>query len=470
MLPQARTIVSNGRTIDATATVLALPLAAAFGWAMVNRQTFAMLPAAALAGLPFLLSARFRFLFVIFGTIFVFGGSDELTTQKLLYLFGLVGAAAGALLQLDRHLTTPAARAVRPFLFASVVFAGLIVISGPVSVVLNDTPPRDWMRDVTPYAFIVTVPLFALDGYRAFGRRTLDLLIAAAGLLGALSFAVVWLNQRGIAKLPLEFLGFPTVLLGGALFAYGISAVLQRRRIQIRWLVLPAVVFALLVATGTRSSFVLAAAPLAVVFGSTKRFARRSARLAVAVPILALTIFFGTQSVLRGLNANEDVFRQRLALFSQSASETDRSYQVRVASTKAAWRDFTASPLFGQGPGTPIEWVDYFGRTHAEAYVDSPVGYLAKFGLGGVVALLALVGAFFAVLRQISRANGGPTVASLALLGYGGIVAAYAVLQVALEDKGFAVGLILLMAIALRDTFGDADVAPFTPRPDSPSA
>jgi hypothetical protein len=61
-------------------------------------------------------------------------------------------------------------------------------------------------------------------------------------------------------------------------------------------------------------------------------------------------------------------------------------------------------------------------------------------------------------------------VASLALLGYGGIVAAYAVLQVALEDKGFAVGLILLMAIALRDTFGDADVAPFTPRPDSPSA
>jgi hypothetical protein len=83
--------------------------------------------------------------------------------------------------------------------------------------------------------------------------------------------------------------------------------------------------------------------------------------------------------------------------------------------------------------------------------VDSPVAFLADYGLVGLLVAVLLVGGFVSVVRRLRRRTGGRTTMQLALVGFGAIVLAFSVAVVPFEDKGLSAGLILLLSLAARE-------------------
>ena len=112
---------------------------------------------------------------------------------------------------------------------------------------------------------------------------------------------------------------------------------------------------------------------------------------------------------------------------------------------------FRSSPLTGAGPGAPIVWSNSFSEVQVSTVIDSPLSFLAKFGIIGLVAAVCLVAGFIRTLHALRRRTGTRTIPQLALIGFGAIAVAWSVLYNLYEDKGFAIGLMLLLALATRD-------------------
>jgi O-antigen ligase len=431
--------------------VLSAGVAGVLGWSYVNRPALAILPALILLALPLVLSARVRFVVVVLGALTVFQSSEELTSSKLAYL-GALGISFGAVLvRLPTLAGTPAFRDLAPLLRASVVIFALIAVSLPVSA-FNDVPQKAWLRDIAPYVMVAFAPFFALDAQASIRRVTLQRILLLGGTLGALGFTARWLTNRGIADLSSLSVGLPTLILASAVFAYGVGALLHGHRRRLAWAAFTAAIFAMLISTGTRTALILLAGPLAIVVGSRQRIAQRSIRLVVAVPLLAVLVFLGMQGIVRVTDADTRVLTQRTSLlFSSGERTSDRSYLDRLAQTDSAWDLFRSSPVVGTGPGTPIVWSNSFNEIQTSTVIDSPVSFLAKFGALGLVAPAALVLGYVATLRALRRRTVVSTIPQLALIGFGAIVAAYSLLYNPYEDKGFAIGLMLLLALATRE-------------------
>ena len=425
--------------------------AAVFGWAIVRHPMLAVAPVGILASVPLVLSARVRVMVVVFGAVTVFQSSDELTAPKLLYLFALAVSFGAALVRLPSLLNTPGFHDLAPMLRASVLMFGLIAFSLPVST-LGGVPQTAWLRDVAPYVMVACAPVFALDAQASMSKVALQRLLVVGGTLGALGFTIRWLTNRQIADLSFVPVGLPTMLLGSVVFAYGISVLLHGDRRRVIWGVFTALVLAMLLSTGTRSTLVLLAAPLAIVVWTPRRRLQRSVRLAAALPFVALLVFAASQGVVRVTDADRGALAARARLlFSTGEGTRDRSYLDRLSQTSVSWELFRSSPVAGVGPGTPIKWADSFGRPKESTVVDSPVSFAAKFGLVGLaVAGFAVVG-YLATLRRFRRRTGLPTVVQLALVGFGAVVFSLSLLLNTFEDKGLAMGLILLLALAARE-------------------
>jgi O-antigen ligase len=445
-------LVELSLRLPAWATVLVCgTLAAALGWTYVDRPTLAVLPAVLLLALPLMLSARVRLLVVVFGALTVLQTSDELTAAKLLYFFALAVSFGAALFRLPRLVGTPAYRDLGPLFRASIVTLALVAISLPVSV-LSEVPQKAWLRDVAPYAMVAFAPVFALDAQASMTARALRRVLVIGGTLGAIGFTTRWLTNRGIADLSFVPLGLATLLLASTVFAYGIATLLHGSQRRLSWGVLTSLVFAMLLSTGTRTALVLLAAPVAIVAGAQHRLVQRSIRLVVVAPLVAILVFFGAQGVVRVTNADQDVLAARTSLlFETGDRSTDQSYIDRLAQTAASWEAFRSSPLLGTGPGKPILWTNSFNEPQVTTVVDTPVSFLAKFGVAGLVAAAFLLVGFVSTLRAFRARTGRATIAQLALIGYGAVVAGWSLLQNPYEDKGFAIGLMLLLAVAARE-------------------
>jgi len=426
--------------------------AAGLGWAYVNRPMLALLPALLLLSIPLLLSARARVVVVVFGALVVFQSSDELTAPKLLYLFALGISFGAALVRLPSLVGTPAFRDLTPLFRASIVTFALVVLSLPVSV-LNEVPQKAWLRDVAPYVLVACAPFFALDAQASMPVKTLRRLLIVGGTLGALGFTVRWLTNRQIADLSFIPVGLPTLLLASTVFAFGAAILLHGGRHRLAWAAFTSLVFAMLLSTGTRAALALVAAPLAIVFGSHHRLTQRSVRLLVAAPLVALLVVLGAQAVLSATNADRDVLTARTSLlFDTGDRRADPSYVERLGQTAAAWETFQSSPIIGAGPGKPIVWTNALTNEVSESTtIDSSVSYLAKFGLVGLIAFGYLVVGYLAALRRFRLRTGRPTIVQLTAVGFGAVVAASSLLHNPYEDKGFAIGLILLFAVAARE-------------------
>ena len=457
--------VPTGRRKGLHDPVLAVVGAAVFGWIVVQQPSLALLAVAVAPGSLLLVSPRARVVLMALGPIVFFGGTADFTAPKQLFLLAAATAFAGSFLRSRNLHDTFEYRTLWPLFVASTAFFALAGLSFVVAHI-GATGLKPWLRDISPYLLFATAPYFALDAATTLTARRLRILLACAGLLGAVAFAVTWSNNRGLTHLPVTWVGFPSVLLPSALASYAIAAALQGRRRTGVWIVLAATCFSLLASTGTRSALVLLASPVAIVFAAPRNLFRRVFRLSLGLPLAALAVVGLVASVVALSNANTTVLRDRLATLHQSGSQVDRSYLDRISQSRASLAAFHSAPLVGTGPGVPIEWHNSFGKLKSTPTVDSPFGYIAKFGLAGLAPLIVLLGSYVAFVRRLARIPAELT-ARLALVGFGVVVVLWSILNVAFEDKGFPVGFMLLIAIAaveLRDARAKLFAAQDDPR------
>jgi hypothetical protein len=447
------------RVSDRRAALLACGFALALGWAYMTHPTLALLPAAVLLLVPLVLSAHARVLFFVIGTLVAFRSSDDVNLLKLGFLAGVAVAFGAALLRLSVLRETLAFQVLTPMLRASVAMFVMLGFSLPVALAFDVTKTA-WLRDVSPYVLFACAPVFALEAADAFGARTLRRILVGVGAVGALSFTLRWLANRGLANLEFAQIGLPTLLLPACVFAYGLAVLLQGNERRSRWLLFTAVLMAMLLSTGTRAIAVLAFAPVAIVLAGRRGLTRRFMRLALTVPIAALLAFVLLQAVVDATDVNRQELSRRATFFIVSPTGSkDESYIDRRNQTTSSWNLWKSSRLTGVGPGHPFPWVNNRGRPQQpKTVVDSPVSYLAKFGLIGVVVLGFVVAGLLGTLRRLRLAHGGRSLTWYALVGYAGIVAGTSLLVVPFEDKGLAVALLLLLALAACEAV-DANVA-----------
>jgi hypothetical protein len=453
--------VRRALTFDRVLPVLA-PLAAVLAaWAYINQPMLVGLFVATLLCLPLLQSPALRVVWVVFGTVVFFGTTDELTAGKLAFLYGLAFALTGSLFRARSAARTEAFRLVAPLFVVTVTFCIVAVVSGVVST-LHGTPQTNWLRDLAPYVLFAAVPLLALDAASSFGKRGLERLLVAAGLAAALSFAVKFVTVRGIADLSSLPAGFPSTLLAAALASYAIAKLLNASGRRSAWLLVGAVTLAALLVTGTRTTLILLIAPFVMVFAIPAGFGARLTRLAVALPLLALAIGISLQSIVKASSGDEDILKRRVELLLDTGGGRDQSFADRITQTEVAREIFEEYPLLGAGPGIEFVWHDTFGERFVGLTVDTPISFLSKFGLLGLLWVAVTALAYWRFFRNVRERGTLPTTAQLGLVGFGSIVAAHSLLHVSLEDKGLAPALVLLVALAMRERLHASEAEPAT--------
>jgi O-antigen ligase len=438
----------NHRVNEVVVGVALILVSVATGVGLAVEPMLAVLPIGALASACLLVDGRARIVFVVLGGLFIFQREQGLDMSKMAFLALFAVAFVGAFLNVRTLRDSPAYRLTRPLLAASTAFAVLAVFS--VAIAHNNGTPLVgwWLRDTAPYLLFASAPIFALDAQSSLGRRRLVTLLVTAGMIGAVAFAIHWLDRRGIADFQASRLGLASHFVPAALFAYAMSAALHAR--SIRWLAVAAPVLALLLVTGTRTNLVLLVAPVAIALATRRHRATRTFRLALFGPIaIAITLVIGL-GVLRMANANEEYLTKRISIFKSTGSSSDASYIERRRQTHAAWEVFKSNPVLGSGPGTVFEWETIDRKSAADFLIDTPLTFPAKFGLLGLAILVFIIRQYWLFMRGLIRGREA-TAGYLGLVGYLAIVVLSAIALSPFENKGFSFGLMLLLALVLSD-------------------
>jgi hypothetical protein len=197
-----------------------------------------------------------RTVFVTFGALAAFQSSQQLNPSKFAYLAGFAIATGAAVWRLCRDVGqwwTATAR----LLVVAVAAILVLVATSFVGATTNGVALSAWLRDVSPYLLLAGGIVLALEVGLLEPRPNLEPVLAVGGLLAAVSFSIAWLHRGQFVELPVTHLVFPTFFVAAAAFAYAASAAIQHRRPRALHGILAIVIFALLLATGTRSALLL---------------------------------------------------------------------------------------------------------------------------------------------------------------------------------------------------------------------
>jgi O-antigen ligase len=407
--------------------------------------------------------AAARMAFVVVGGLLVLvSNTNHLSAPKVAYFAGVALALISILRQrelyadLRRRSTT-----IRTLAPMTLALGTLILLSLPVAHA-EHTALSPWLRDASTYGLVAAVPLFIWDFDRnaspRLGRLAI-VLLAVGGVLSGLSLIVQWLGARGVmSRISLHLL--PGQLLPGALALF--LAVRAGSASRGRgWYAVGALAIPLaLILTGTRSLLSLLVC-VVIVLGSRWK-EKRTLLLwsGAAVVVLAVVV-----AVLVALGHSGHPGLARLSHRITSIPHTvahpnsDASYRERANEWHVAWQTFMAHPIVGAGPGHTFTWScrssGCLTGTLSRYDLDSPVTFLAKFGLLGIVALVLVVYGLVRFLR--ARRRSAPHDAWLAFTWY--LVFAVTELPFGwpVEQKDFALGLLLLGALVVQPalpTFG----------------
>jgi hypothetical protein len=400
-------------------------------------------------------SAPFRTAFVVFGGLAVLQSSPELSAVKLVYLVGVGIAFVAALLNLRYLESTRAYCLLRPLLGLSSLFALLVGLSLGVSLA-HGASATAWFRDAAPYLLFASVPVFALDLESSVPRRLCLTMFVIAGVLASLSYAVEWLNRRELAELPLSRIVLPSGSLRSALYVYALSGALLGGRRRTEWMALGAFILSLTWITGNRADGFLLLLVLPVVGAFAVKGPAHPADAALRAALIGGAAFVLTLVLAQSLATVSDLDTSALAdryrtMTGVPASwEADGSYVERQDETDLAWRTFLSEPVLGAGPGHAFEWSTAKGVQKASFNIDTALSFPAKFGIAGVVLLLAVVLAFALSARDAGR-GAGLSIPQVALFGYAVLAILSLPFSSPLEDKGFSFGLLFLLALGLPE-------------------
>ncbi|MEA2451246.1 MAG: hypothetical protein QOG63_3178, partial [Thermoleophilaceae bacterium] len=369
---------------------------------------------------------------------------DGYGAAKALFLAFVLAVAAVALPRAIALVRDKGA-AERRLLIACAALGAWLVVSLPIALA-HGTAATEWLRDASAYGLLVVAPVLAILLRSDAGPRWVGRVVVLAGAVCAASFFVYWLSVREYADLPIARLLLPSFYLPAALVAYASARALRVTGLsRAAWIAAAAAVLVVLAATGSRISAILVAAPLALLAlpGRRRALAAVAAAAVVLVGVLALLgPVLGVQnSAIDRLASAKDFFVQ---------PSNDPSWRERSQEARNAVDSWSGSPIVGVGPGHHFHWRNIRGTPHDSFLIDSPAAYLAKFGIVGVVLLLALAAALADFIRRRLREGGELAFGAEALLGFCAIALLGFFVGVPMEDKGFPLAVLLLCALAIR--------------------
>lgn len=115
-----------------------------------------------------------------------------------------------------------------------------------------------------------------------------------------------------------------------------------------------------------------------------------------------------------------------------------------VTVDRLAWAVVTLHLLFGIGPGYIYRWPTPGGEVKSSPYLDSGLSLLAKFGLTIVPGVALMMLCLWCVVANPR----GDAIGRAALLGLGVTAILWMTVEAPLEDKGFGLGLAVLLVLA----------------------
>jgi O-antigen ligase len=433
-----------------------------------GRPTYAVLAPAPFVGWFVWRHAAARMAFIVVGGLFVLvSNTNHLTVWKVAYFAGV----ALALISILRHRELYAelrerSTTIRRLAPMTLALGALIVLSLPVAHA-EHTGLSPWLRDAATYGLAAAVPLFIWDFERnaspRLGRLAI-VLLAVGGVLSGLSLLVQWLGARGVMSTRVSLHLLPGQLLPGALalfLAVRAGSVSRGRG----WYAAGALAIPLaLIFGGTRSVLPLLLCVVLVLAGRWNE--KRTLLIWTAAAAVAVTVLIGALIAL-GHTGHPGLAKlaHRITSIPHTVAHpnSDASYRLRANEWRVAWQTFKAHPIVGAGPGHTFTWScrssGCLTGTLSRYDIDSPLTFPAKFGLLGLVALAFVVYGLVGFLR--ARRRTAPHDAWLALAWY----LVFAVLELPfgwpLEQKDFALGLLLLGALVVQPAFptfeGSAD-------------
>jgi O-antigen ligase len=229
-------------------------------------------------------------------------------------------------------------------------------------------------------------------------------------------------------------------------------------------------VLALLLVTGTRLSLVLLIAPLATALSLRGSVSRRFLRLVVLVAVLVVLAVAATYILAGVTRAHQASVVERFSSIRTVIEQpgSDNSYSERASQSRSLWRAFRENPVWGTGLGYSFPWETATGEPLHGFNMDVGLAVPAKFGVVGVVIVLAMYGACFGFSRRLGRHPRG-AVARGALNGYLTLLTVWFLFGSPFEDKGTSFGLLCLFALCLA-ALSDAERGARNAEQGEPSA
>lgn len=423
-----------------------------------------------------MVDGRTLVLVVVLGGLLTLQSSNSLDAPKGAYLVAAAAATAIAAITARGWLASTRADIARPWLLMSGAYGVLLIISLGVAE-FRGTQFTSWLRDAAAYALFALSPVLALACARSASRRWIIAVLAICAALAAISFAVVWLGRRSILQLPLDRIVLPTGLLAACFIALATALALSVANRRWWWAAGAGVVLGLFFVTGTRATLMLVAVPIGAGILAGKGW-RREVRVFLVEISVAIAVFVvaavgisaanGTLSIGPGTavqatsapppNASgavptkaPDKLAERFQDIGQSLTNpgSDVSFQERFTETSVAWQAFLTSPLVGVGPGYAFDWTGASQTAHHEYTLDTPLVYLAKFGLIGLIPLGLLVAAYLRLALALRRDPRAGT-EYLVAVGFGIVLVVVGILGSPIEDKGASFALIFVLALGVH--------------------
>ena len=430
-----------------------------------------------------LLDGRVLVLVVVLGGLVILQGSNNLDASKIVYFLLATAAVVGAVVSAPMWLSRTSVSTASLWLVASASLVPLLIVSLAVSRAYG-TPIISWLRETSAYALLAAAPILALACAGRASRRWLVTVIAVCGALASVSFAISWIGRRNLADLPIDRLTLPSEPLAAALLAVATSLALVGLSRRWWWAATAGAVLGLFFISGTRSTLLLLAVPIGIAVFAGRPW-KRAALVLLTEIAMAGAVFFVGQSAIAIANGNMSLFPlsstatpsaqaspglagapapdpagapapdrlgQRVSSVSTLITDpgSDQSFQERLEQTKSAWQAFARNPLFGVGPGYTFQWTNYANRVSSTFTLDTPLIYLAKFGLLGLIPLVLFAAAYLRLALALWRRREEARIEYLSLVGFAIVLLVVGLQGFPTEDKGSSFALILLVALGLQ--------------------
>ena len=396
-----------------------------------------------------------RLCFVVLGGLFVlFSGVNHLTISKAGYFAGVALAAVAILRQPELWRALRQRTPLRALAPLTPAIAAIILVSFPVAHA-EHTQLSSWFRDAAAYGLLATVPLFIWDASRpdSVFARVAPAVLYTAAILSGLSGILEWLARRRVVGsgtsidthiLPGEFLPAAAAFL---LIVEGSRPGRRHGRWYAAALAFPLCIFL----GGTREAALLFVCVAVAAFVYTERERRRHL-VPWAVAIVVVGILAVAAIVAYGHAGHPGVDRIANRITSIPGTilhpHRDQSYQLRASEWHLAWETFKSHPILGVGLGHTFVWSYGFGGVAFRSgyNLDTPLVYLAKFGLLGLLALAVVAIALVRFARLARASTQGAAGAAFAWF------LAFTVLnlpfEMPFEAKDFTLALVVLGGLA----------------------